>query len=84
VQLYGRDEIAGVVRPVRQLLAFERVELAPRQRQTVTFEVPVARLAYTMLDGTRGVEAGEVAVMAGFASDDIRGTCSIEVPALQI
>ncbi|MGC7101778.1 glycoside hydrolase family 3 N-terminal domain-containing protein [Amycolatopsis lurida] len=80
VQLYGRDEAASVVRPVRQLLEFERVELAPGEHRQVTFEVPAARLAYTRPDGSRGVEPGEVTVLAAFASDDIRGTATVLLP----
>ncbi|AXB45234.1 glycoside hydrolase family 3 N-terminal domain-containing protein [Amycolatopsis albispora] len=80
VQLYGRDEAASVVRPVRQLLTFERVELAPGERRELTFEVPAARLAYTLPDGDRGVEPGEVTLMVAFASDDVRGTGSVSLP----
>ncbi|SMD27278.1 glycoside hydrolase family 3 N-terminal domain-containing protein [Kibdelosporangium aridum] len=82
VQLYGRDEAATVVRPVRQLLAFQRVKLAPGERRGLTFDVPAARLAYTQPDGTRGVEPGEVTVLAAFASDDVRGTGSVLLPAV--
>nr|WP_307875496.1 glycoside hydrolase family 3 C-terminal domain-containing protein [Frankia nepalensis] len=76
VQLYARDE-AAEVRPIRQLLAFSRLALAAGDTATVVLEALVERLFYTMPDGSRGVEAGEVTVMAGLSSVDIRCTETI-------
>ncbi|CUU54874.1 beta-glucosidase [Parafrankia irregularis] len=81
VQLYARDEAATVVRPVRRLIGFTRLTLAAGQRATVSLEAPVERLFYTQVDGTRGIEAGEVTLLAGFSSDDIRAHATITVPA---
>lgn len=39
VQLYGRQRESRVVQPVRRLLAFQRVQLAPGERQTVRFSL---------------------------------------------
>lgn len=79
VQLYARDEEASVVRPVRQLVAFERVALDVGEEATVTLSAPVARLAFTGLDGRRLVEAGRVSLSVGFASDDIRATADVDI-----
>jgi beta-glucosidase len=81
-QLYARDEAATVVRPVRQLLDFVRVPLGAGETRDLEFTVPLARLAYTWPDGRRGVEAGEVTVLLGLSSADIRDETTIEVPAL--
>ncbi|MCK9902652.1 glycosyl hydrolase [Parafrankia colletiae] len=81
VQLYARDKAAMVVRPVRQLIGFTRLTLVAGQRTTVSLDAPVERLFYTMVDGSRGVEAGEVTLLAGFSSDDIRATGTITIPA---
>ncbi|OHV43851.1 glycoside hydrolase family 3 N-terminal domain-containing protein [Pseudofrankia sp. BMG5.36] len=81
VQLYARDEAATVVRPVRQLIGFARLALPAGEATTVTLETPVERLFYTQADGTRGIEAGEVTVLAGFSSDDIRCASTITLPA---
>ncbi|MBL7521621.1 glycoside hydrolase family 3 C-terminal domain-containing protein, partial [Frankia sp. CNm7] len=81
VQLYARDGAATIVRPVRQLIGFARLALAAGQRTTATLEAPVERLFYTNLDGTRGIEAGEVTVLAGFGSDDIRCASTITLTA---
>lgn len=81
VQLYGRDELASVVRPVRQLLDFQKITLDPSGSTEVEFRVPLTRLEYTMPDGRRGLEPGEITLMLGLASDDIRATASVEAPA---
>lgn len=65
VQLYGRDRFASVTRPVAQLLAYRRVELAPGEEAVVRFEVPSARLAFTGPDGRRIVEPGDVDLWVG-------------------
>jgi beta-glucosidase len=82
VQLYVRDEGATVVRPVRQLVDFTRVALTGSTTKKVEFTVPLERLAYTWPDGRRGVEAGEVTVLLGLSSADIRGEATVEVPEL--
>ncbi|WP_060886450.1 glycoside hydrolase family 3 N-terminal domain-containing protein [Streptomyces caniscabiei] len=82
VQVYARDEAAVIVRPVRQLLGFQRVSLEAGEKREIVVTAPVARLAYTSPDGTRGVEAGDVTVMAALASDDIHGSSTVQVPAV--
>ena len=47
VQLYARDVVGSVTRPVAQLLAYRRVDLAPGQEAVVRFRVPTSRLAFT-------------------------------------
>jgi beta-xylosidase len=71
VQLYARDEFASVVRPVRQLIAFTRVCLAAGETSRVVLEAPVERLHYTLTDGRRGIEPGDVTVLAGLAADSL-------------
>lgn len=46
VQLYARDEVASVARPVRQLVGFTRVPLEPAESRTVTFALHPSRLAF--------------------------------------
>ncbi|WP_223690691.1 glycoside hydrolase family 3 N-terminal domain-containing protein [Leifsonia poae] len=79
VQLYARDEAASIVRPVRQLLAFSRVRVAPGERIELTLVAPVERLHYTMADGSRGIEPGEVALLVGSSSTDVRFQTSVTV-----
>jgi beta-xylosidase len=83
VQLYARDEHALVVRPVSQLIQFQRVALAAGETRAVTLRAPVSRLHYTLPDGRRGIEAGELTLMAGLSSDDIQHSATVTVAASQ-
>ena len=58
-QLYVQDCVGSVVRPVKELKRFERVELAPGETKTVTFELPVAELAFWNFDMEYVVEPGD-------------------------
>ena len=71
VQLYARDEDATVARPVLALCGFRRVSLAPGERRTVTFRMPVELLAYTGADYRRVVEPGRVRLFVGRSSTDL-------------
>nr|WP_143762314.1 glycoside hydrolase family 3 N-terminal domain-containing protein [Isoptericola variabilis] len=65
VQLYGRDVVGSVTRPVVQLLAYERVALEPGQSAVVRFAVPSARFAFSDRRMVRIVEPGDVEVWVG-------------------
>jgi len=65
VQLYARDLVASVTRPVAQLVAYRRVTVEPGESVTVTFQVPSSRLAFTGRDGRRIVEPGAVELWVG-------------------
>ena len=70
VQLYGRDLVASVTRPVAQLLGYQRLELAPGQSARVELAVPPARLAFTGRDGRKVVEPGEWELWVGSSCAD--------------
>ncbi len=59
VQLYVQDKVGSVVRPVKELKRFERVTLAPGEAKTVSFELPVAELAFWNIDMEYVVEPGD-------------------------
>ncbi|WP_203137855.1 glycoside hydrolase family 3 N-terminal domain-containing protein [Microbacterium sp. JZ31] len=65
VQLYARDVVGSVTRPVAQLLGYARVALEPGQSRRVVFDVPTQRLSFTDRSLTRIVEPGEVEVWVG-------------------
>lgn len=65
VQVYGHDLLASVVRPVSQLLAYARVELATGQSRRVRFTIPTTRLAFSDRRVVRIVEPGDVEVWVG-------------------
>lgn len=71
VQLYVRDVVGSVTRPVRELKAFERVSLEPGESRQVRFEVPVSQLGFTGLDMRYRVEPGEFRLWIG--PDSSRG-----------
>ena len=60
--------VAQVTRPVRALLAFDKVALEPGEETTVRFDVHTDQLAFTGLDGHRIVEPGEIVLYAGSSS----------------
>lgn len=82
VQVYARDEAAAIVRPVRQLVDFARAHLDAGATDSIEFVVPLNRLAYTWPDGRRGIEAGDVTVLLGLSSADIRDETTVEVPTV--
>ena len=71
-QLYVRDQLASVVRPVKELKAFARVSLEPGAATTVSFDVPTDMLAFTGSDMVRCVEPGAFDIYIGASSSDIR------------
>lgn len=71
VQLYLRDPVAQVTRPVRQLAGFAQVPLEPGASARVRFHVHADRTAFTGRDLRRIVEPGEVEVFVGTSSADL-------------
>ncbi|MCB9300900.1 MAG: glycoside hydrolase family 3 C-terminal domain-containing protein [Lewinellaceae bacterium] len=72
VQLYLRDELASVSRPVKELKGFQRISLEPGEQKQITFELGPEALS--MLDKAlkRVVEPGDFRIMIGASSKDIR------------
>jgi hypothetical protein len=72
VQLYLRDPIASVTRPVQQLRGFARVALAAGTSARVVFRVHADLCSFTGRDLARIVEAGRIEVSIGASSADVR------------
>ena len=72
VQLYIRDVLASVARPVQELRGFQRVRLAPGETQRITLTLPAQSLAFQDAAGRRVVEDGAIRIMVGGSSRDIR------------
>jgi beta-glucosidase len=83
VQLYVRDVQSSVARPEKELKAFAKVELAPKQTKTLTFTLD--REAFWYFDVARNTwatEPGDFEILIGSSSRDIRLTESFTlVPA---
>ncbi|MFW2403347.1 MAG: glycoside hydrolase family 3 N-terminal domain-containing protein [Gammaproteobacteria bacterium] len=69
VQLYCRDLVASITRPVRELKGFRRVRLEPGQTITVDFELHTDDLAFYGRDMRRTVEPGEFHAWIGGSSE---------------
>ncbi|MGX6603168.1 glycoside hydrolase family 3 N-terminal domain-containing protein [Micromonosporaceae bacterium Da 78-11] len=82
VQLYLRDVLAQVTRPVRQLTGFARVPLEPGEAKDVRFLVHTDRTSFTGRDLTRIVEPGELEVLVGTSADELpcRGSVRLTGP----
>jgi beta-glucosidase len=72
VQLYIRDVLASVARPVIELKGFRRIHLAPGEQTTVTFTLGREELKMLDRDMKWVVEPGVFRVMIGASSKDIR------------
>jgi beta-glucosidase len=70
VQLYVRDRVSSVTRPVKELKGFRKVTLAPGETQTVALEITPAALAFYDVNLKYVVEPGEFEIMVGTSSRD--------------
>ena len=69
VQLYVRDLVANVTRPVKELKGFQRVRLKPGERRTVSFVLGPKDLAFYGRDMKSITEPGEFHVWIGGSSE---------------
>ncbi len=79
VQLYIRDKYASVVRPVQELAGFVRVPLKPNETRTVQFRMNPSQFAFLDTNMAWKIEAGEIEVMVGASSQDIRAKGSFRI-----
>jgi beta-glucosidase len=68
VQLYLRDSISSVTRPVMELKDFRRISLAAGETKKVSFKVTPDKLQFYNIEMKRVVEPGEFQVMVGTSS----------------
>ena len=80
VQLYVRDKVSSVTRPVKELKAFQRVRLQPKESAQFTFEVGTAQLAFHTIDKVYAVEPGDFDLMIGTSSRD----CDLQTRTLTV
>ena len=70
VQMYIRDRVSSVTRPVKELKGFRRVFLKPGETATVEFDITPELLSFYDIDMNYVVEAGEFEIMVGNSSRD--------------
>lgn len=74
VQMYIRDTISTVTRPVMELKGFQRVSLAPGETEQVDLPITPAALQFYNRDMKRVVEPGEFEIMVGTSSQSHQAT----------
>lgn len=80
VQLYIADKKASVVRPLKELKGFEKVELEPGETKQVSFEITPDMLAFFDADAHEWRhEPGEFTLMIGSSSADIHAKVNYKV-----
>jgi len=72
VQLYVHDVVGANTRPVKELKGFIKMELQPGETKTASFNVTVDALKYYHFDNSYGWEPGEVEIMIGPNSRDVK------------
>lgn len=72
VQLYVRDDVGSVTRPVQELRGFRRVRLAPGETRTIEFAIHVQDLAFHDAALARVAEPGTFTVFVGGSSADTK------------
>ncbi len=70
-QMYLRDEVSSVTRPVKELKDFARVSIEPNQTKTVTFTITPQKLQFYNREMKRVVEPGTFQIMVGGNSVDL-------------
>lgn len=72
VQLYVRDVVGSVTRPVKELKGFQKINLAPGESKIVTFNLSTQDLAFHTADMKFKTEPGEFWIMIGPDSERLQ------------
>jgi beta-glucosidase len=80
VQLYIRDKVSSVTRPIKELKGFERISLQPGETRTVRFTVDPRRLEMWNDKMERVVEPGAFEIMTGANSVDLKSATLMVLP----
>jgi beta-glucosidase len=72
VQIYIRDDVSSVTRPVLELKAFKRVTLQPGEKRTLSFDIKPSDLWFYNTEMQRVVEPGSFTIHAGPDSANLK------------
>ena len=72
VQLYIRDMVGSITRPVKELKGFDKIELAPGQSKKVVFELTPASLKFYNSELKLDWESGDFQIMVGPNAKDVK------------
>jgi len=70
VQMYVRDMVSSVTRPIKELKGFRKVWLEPGETQTVALDITPESLAFYDVNMNFSVEPGDFEIMLGHSSRD--------------
>ncbi|MEN9613002.1 MAG: hypothetical protein RLZZ628_3816 [Bacteroidota bacterium] len=73
VQLYLKDDVGSVTRPVRELKGFQKVMLKAGESREISFKITASDLAFYRKDMSWGSEAGQFHVFIGGNSETMNG-----------
>ena len=79
IQLYLRDKVGSIVRPVKELKDFQKVMVKAGETKQIKFIIDNEKLCFYDKDLNYKSEAGEFDLMIGSSSDDIRLLSSFEL-----
>jgi len=68
VQLYIRDMVGSLVRPIKELKGFEKIELLPNEEKAVEFVIDEELLKFVKRDLSYGAEEGDFQIFIGIDS----------------
>ncbi len=72
VQLYVRDLVGSVTRPVKELKGFQKIMLQPGESKTLTFTLTQESFRFYRRNMTFGTEPGEYDIMVGGNSQEVK------------
>jgi len=72
VQLYIRDLVGSITRPVKELKGFQKIELKAGETKTVSFNITTNDLKFYNSDIKYDWEAGDFEIMIGSSSNDVK------------
>ena len=72
VQLYTRDMVGSVTRPVKELKGFRKITLKPGQQQRLTFTLTEEDLRFYTADMTYKAEPGRFKVFIGTNASEVK------------
>ncbi len=70
-QVYLQGIHKSIIRPLKEMKAFTRVELAAGEQKTVRVEIPLELLAFHGIENTLNIESGPYELMVGSSAADI-------------
>lgn len=70
VQVYIRDLVAQISRPVKELKAFQQVKIKAGESESLSFTLTEEDLGYYLLNGEWIFESGEFEIFLGYNSQD--------------